>query len=120
MPTFQEHREQVNHNEDTFPKMLDPSINAPGWAITIMFYTILHYFEAYLADTLGSHLDNHQTRNRHFRRFFPMLWMNYERLYNASKNARYEVRCLGPNTGDYFERLRTDHFLPLKTHFESI
>lgn len=120
MPKSQDHRRQVNHNENVFPKMLDPGINAPDWAITVMFYTILHLFEAFLADRRQIHLKRHKDRHRYFRRNFPNLWVSYERLYNACENARYEVAHLDPSSANFYIELRNNHYLPIKRHLESI
>ena len=120
MPTFAEHRRQVNHNESIFPKMLEPRTNACDWAITVMFYTALHFFDAYLDEKLGFHPQNHKERNKQFQLLLPGPWDHYLRLLNASKNARYKVSYLGPDASEYFKRLKSDNYLPLKSHFESI
>ena len=90
MPNQKAHLEKAQHNEafvKTFDLDATPFI---GWAITGMFYSALHYMEAYFAK-LGSHSPDHRTRDSNIRRDGNLrnLFFAYSDLKNFSVNARY-------------------------------
>ena len=88
MPKQEDHLNQVSQN-----KAFLQSINRtayPDWAITVIFYTALHYIDALLAKENvhpGSHdrRDNYVTRRHELR----TIAKDYFRLKNSSRTARY-------------------------------
>ena len=125
MPSEQEHNRQANHNEQVFQRL--DSINIIDWAITVMFYTALHKVDAYLS-RLSIHPRKHTSgdptslgRNDYISQMFPLNEsMQYQRLYNASINSRYELYCLDPGSRAYFQTLLQNDFNPLNQYLNRI
>jgi hypothetical protein len=61
------------------------------WALVVMFYSALHYVEAYLTKTDRTYRD-HTTRRESMRRIpeTAAILPAYHRLYKASREARYD------------------------------
>lgn len=89
MPPAASHLEQARHNAN-FYATIDKAVCA-DWAITVLFYTALHYVDALLAQQ-GVHPTSHAGRNRALERIAELrpIYADYESLKNASYNARYE------------------------------
>ena|SRR5437879_869497 len=89
MPATPEHLDQARRNEGFFAS-IDLSVYG-DWAATVLFYTALHYVDAYLA-TEG-HVDpgDHDARDTLMKDFAPTraIWREYCRLKNHSRSARY-------------------------------
>ena len=68
------------------------------WAVTVCFYTALRYVDA-LAYAKGQQPSSHGTRNR-WVRWTPEtspIWNDYFALYQASRQARYELLDFSPS-----------------------
>lgn len=90
MPKLDEHLKKAQHNE-TFVKSFDlDSTPFIDWAITGLFYSALHYMEAYFAKQ-GAHSPDHRTRDSNIHRDGNLrsLFFAYSDLKNFSVNARY-------------------------------
>lgn len=89
MPSEQEHLNQARHNE-TFIQRLLQGTRYMDWAVTGLFYTALHYIEAFLA-TQGVHSPTHRSRDTVFSRFpqLTLIYDPYRKLKDASLRARY-------------------------------
>ena len=63
------------------------------WALVILFYSAMHYVEAYLA-TLGQHLRSHTTRDNFVGRDARLrkIFSEYQDLKYYGYNARYEMQ----------------------------
>ncbi len=91
MPAESIHARQTQHNEeylDTFDLGVTPYLD---WAVTVMFYTALHYVEWYLA-TKNLHPADHTIRDSYLQRTRDLkpIWPDYRRLKDRSEKARYE------------------------------
>lgn len=89
MPDVSTHLQQATHNEAFFSGI---NLDVYGdWAVTVLFYTALHYIDAYLA-TVGQ-LDpgSHDVRDSLIGRYAPtrQVWREYRRLKSFSRSARY-------------------------------
>jgi hypothetical protein len=89
MPGTPEHLDQARRNEGFFSCIETPLYG--DWAATVLFYTALHYVDAYLARQ--GHVDpgDHDTRDN-LMKDFPAtraIWREYCRLKNHSRSARY-------------------------------
>ena len=62
------------------------------WAITMLFYSALHYIDAYLVFS-GSRPRNHQLRDRVIENNGSLspIWNDNRRLKDLSQAARYEL-----------------------------
>ena len=70
-----------------------------GWSITVLFYSALHYVEAYFAGQ-GTGCKNHTSRAGSIQRDprIRSIFIEYRDLENLSREARYDVSVF--NDGD--------------------
>lgn len=88
MPTTAEHWLQGEHNE-AFYQYIDKNAYS-DWAATALFYSALHYIDAFLARfeiDPGGH-DDRDTEVANRKELRPLA-KQYFRLKNRSRNARY-------------------------------
>jgi len=114
--TFQDHLSQANHNERLFQQLGSGSLGAYDWAITVMFYSLLHFVDAWLLQHHNIIPKGHTKkrgvlgRNDYVKQHLPQIYGAYKRLYDASIRARYEGAYLTPGSlGDY-QNLKTNQF----------
>ena len=88
MPSRDDHLRQAQHNLE-FSESLDPA-SYPDWLATGLFYTALHYIDAFLA-TKGIHPGKHDVRDRYVERVQELkpLYDHYRALKDSSRTARY-------------------------------
>src|SRR5262245_22802242 len=125
--TVQEHLQQARHNEALASQLVNPPLEAYDWAITVLFYTVLHFVDAYLLQQHGivprGHTAtwNRQTgqrspgRNDYVRQHLRQISGAYEMLYDASRLARYEGAYLGQNGVGSYQNLRNNEFAQART-----
>lgn len=95
-----EHLKKAKHNEAFFISFdIDKTLYL-DWVVNGIFYSALHYIEAYLA-TQDKHSDSHFSRNifieedtRLGRRFYRDM---YRSLHDDSNDARYNMRDFTPD-----------------------
>lgn len=88
MPSRDDHLNQAQHNLE-FSESLDPA-SYPDWLATGLFYTALHYIDAFLA-IKGIHPGKHDVRDNlvgKVRELRP-LYNHYRALKDSSRTARY-------------------------------
>jgi hypothetical protein len=93
VPTKDQHVKKATENE-AFANRLDTNTQASiNWKLIVLFYTALHYVEAYLAKHLNQHLHVHTTRDSVVSREarLRMLRTEYAHLKYFGFNARYEA-----------------------------
>ncbi|MBE9122530.1 hypothetical protein IQ269_17420 [Tychonema sp. LEGE 07199] len=115
MPSAQSHREQAEYNEQAAASIRDTS---PDWAVTMCFYSALHWVEWY-AKVQGDELDRQYqnypsphdrllayvfdiAKNRQYRD----LDKAYNDLKNASQISRY-LTDIRTNSWLYYSRYKT-------------
>lgn len=92
MPTLAEHIKKASENE-TFADGLDIATQASvNWKLIVMFYSSVHYVEAYLAKHLNQHMRSHTTRDSTVAREANLrkIRNEYNHLKFYGYNARYE------------------------------
>ena len=92
MPTKDEHIAKAERNA-VFAKEL--TLDSPAridWALISLFYSAVHYVEAYFA-TLGTHLTTHKDRDSYISRdsYLRIIFKEYSNLKFFGFNARYEM-----------------------------
>jgi len=93
MPSIDEHIKKATENE-AFAKLLNASSQASiNWKLIILFYTALHYVEAYLAKHLRMHLKLHTDRDNWVSKETNLkrIRLEYAHLKYFGFNARYEA-----------------------------
>ncbi len=88
MPSRDDHLKQAQHNLE-FSESLDPA-SYPDWLATGLFYTALHYIDAFLA-TKSVHPGIHDVRDGLVAKVQELrpLHNHYRALKDSSRTARY-------------------------------
>jgi len=120
--TVQDHLRQARHNENLAQKLGSRPLEAYDWAITVMFYSLLHFVDAYLLQQ-GIPLPKGHTarldrktgqmtpgRNDCVKQHLRQIYGAYKRLYDASIRARYEGAYLTPSSIRDYQDLKTNQF----------
>lgn len=93
MPNRQEHIARARDNEKlAYTLDLETGLGV-DWAITMLFYSALHYIDAYLANAGGGIPWNHDLRDKAIKDNGSLsdLWQTYRDLKNLSQNGRYDI-----------------------------
>ncbi|HEV8714251.1 MAG TPA: HEPN domain-containing protein [Candidatus Binatia bacterium] len=124
----QEHIRQALHNEELFKKLTAKPFEAYDWAITVMFYCILHFVDAYLRKNWNVIPQGHTAsarsgtikdgRNDYVKKYMPrQVYSDYRMLYDASMRARYEGAYLSPQGISTYQKLFANEFTRLRQFF---
>ena len=127
--TVQEHLRQARQNEELANKLGSPPLEAYDWAITVMFYALLHFVDAYLLERHHLLPRGHTAtwdrqrrqripgRNDYVKQDLPDIDDAYKLLYYASRRARYEGAYLtSGSVGDY-QNLKNNEFASARAFF---
>ena len=116
MPTLEEHLAKAEHNEATFLYLALQSSIYLDWQIVCLFYSALHYIDAYLhfVQAVGAtHPRSHRRRrDLALHHLEVALVQDYDALQDQSEDARYNA--IGFET-DEVEALRAGRFLRIRT-----
>ena len=122
MPNALDHLEQAERNEDFYTEL--SKLNPAGpeyteWELVALFYAALHYVDAWLARSEGSHPRNHRQRLDMVmkRSAFRPISEDYATLYRLSIRARYEMERLAP---DAIRNIESNEFLNIKRHIRTL
>jgi hypothetical protein len=130
--TVQEHLQQARHNEALASQLSTLPLAAYDWAITVLFYSVLHFVDAYLLQRYSIVPQGHVAirdrrtgqripgRNDYVRQHLPQIAPAYQLLYSASRRARYEGAYLGPNSAGYYQNLRSNEFAGARRFFRQV
>ena len=91
MPSESVHKRLAEHNRQ-FLDWLDLDVTQYlDWAVTVIFYTALHFVEWLLA-TKGLHSDTHDNRHQAMGRVSELrpIYPDYRELETQSRRSRYE------------------------------
>jgi len=110
MPQKSEHLKKAQHDEQFVSSLDLQTTPYLDWIITGMFYSSLHYVEAYFA-TLRAHSPDHRTRDSAIRRDqnIKAVFDDYSELKNFSINARYYLHHFTPADVTQNLQQRFDH-----------
>jgi hypothetical protein len=92
VPTKNQHVKKATENEAFFQNLDESTQASINWKLVVLFYTGLHYVEAYLAKTLNQHNRSHTTRDNCVSRETSLrkIRAQYNHLKFYGYNARYE------------------------------
>jgi hypothetical protein len=115
MPDLVKHREQIVSNEDFFVRINEKDPKFYDWNLTVMFYTILHYSDAFLFLKGYRDIEGYKKRESLIDQFFSKdERAKYRNLKNASVDSRYKVLCLGGQAQHRCIHIHQNIFTPLK------
>jgi hypothetical protein len=114
MPQRDQHLDQARHNAKFYATVDKKAFK--DWAITVLFYTGLHYIDAFLAQQRAAvHPQTHKVRDNAVAMVAELrpIYANYAALKNASFNARYAppIGFTDAHVGD----LENKHLAKIKT-----
>ena len=98
MPTLNQHLSQAESNERFAESIAALPARFPDWEITALFYSALHYVDAFLS-TQGIHPRNHDSRIESMKLYI-RSWEDYRHLYRLSLAARYNMASFTPAVAD--------------------
>jgi hypothetical protein len=109
MPSEKQHLAKAKYNEGFFESI---KYEYSDWSITGLFYSSLHFIEAFLA-TKGIHVEDHKERAKMvgiIKELKPLFGC-YRALYDYSVNARYKMHNFSVEA---INQSYKDFFLPIK------
>lgn len=109
MPTLNQHLPVAESNERFVESITFLPARFPNWEITALFYSALHYVDAFLS-TQGIHPRSHDSRIRSIRTYIE-TWEDYRDLYQLSLGARYNTETF---TSSYADSIRVGPFRRVK------
>lgn len=92
MPDRRQHLQRARDN-GRLAHCLDTQLGyCVDWAITMLFYSALHYVDAYLAGK-GTHPSDHRSRDNEVAHIGTLsgIYRDYRRLKDLSREARYQI-----------------------------
>lgn len=122
MPSEARHIEQADRNEQCSESLsrLNPT-RFTEWEVTTLFYSALHYLEAYLARNgiEYRHPKKHSERKDELAKHpeLDSIATNYLSLHDYSENARYELASYSEAE---VAMLRDDEFVPIRDEIRSL
>lgn len=119
MPSKEEHLKQANKNERFYVTFELDDTEFLDWAVTALFYCILHYVDAFLADRLNHHPLHHGQRTPYVARCQGLnhIYGEYMKLKDESEKARYR---LSQFTAFSVRELEQEKFQLAKTHLGTL
>ena len=109
MPALHRHLPQAERNEKAADDLASLPDRHPDWEVTMLFYSALHYVDAFLA-TIGLHPQNHRERHD-LLAILTDVPEYYQILFKRSMNARYHTYEFTPPEAD---RIRNGAFRRVK------
>lgn len=122
MPSEADHLAKAERNErfsDTIASAAASAEQFQEWEIVALFYSALHYVDAYLDHSVGTHPASHRER-RYAIANSPELWRIrrlYSTLYNYSLDARYSISSF---SGPFVQDIRVNYYNRLKIQLRSL
>ena len=98
MPNLNQHLALAESNEQFAESIASLPVRFPGWETTVLFYSALHYADAFLS-TQGIHPRNHDSRIESVKRHIS-TWEDFRHLYRLSLSARYNMASFTPAVAD--------------------
>jgi uncharacterized protein (UPF0332 family) len=118
MSNVNKHIQQAEKNERFFNNFDLKNTHFLDWAITALFYSALHYVDAYLAKK-SQHPFNHRNRGQWLTKEqnLKYIYCDYEELKNRSEDARYKIVQFPPR---FVSSLKAKEFTHVKSHIRSL
>ncbi|MDD5615113.1 MAG: hypothetical protein PHH85_02825 [Candidatus Methanoperedens sp.] len=115
MANEMQHKLQGEHNEQ-FLNTLGNSSEFIDWKFVVLYYSALHFGDAYIARKGKTIINNHDERRKHYsKKMSSEVFTSYKRLENYSQIARYHPEMSNVLTDAEFLKLFSIDFPKLKT-----
>lgn len=118
MPTQQRRLQQARRNEDLYHHLATVAPTYIDWQITALFYSALHYVDAYLAKH-NVHPSSHAERDRliTMESVLRRIYTAYRDLESYSRDARYELHSIAPG---YEQTLYSNQFTAIRDYLLAV
>jgi uncharacterized protein (UPF0332 family) len=90
MPSEKDHLQKAERNSRFFEHLIANCPEYLEWIVVAIFYTALHYVDAFLA-TKGVHPGDHAMRDLQVKTYLRQHYPIYRALKNDSVDARYDT-----------------------------
>lgn len=84
-----QHLNEADKNVEFFDYLKTNAKDYRGWCIVVMFYSALHYVDAFFLQENGYRPSKHHERQRRVASSFEKISGHYEKLFSYSVLARY-------------------------------
>jgi hypothetical protein len=120
--TVAENVSQAEKNESfsraiAVPKTLPE--RCTDWEVISLFYSALHYVDAFLVSVHGVPAGSHKHRNFFVGTTpdFNTIAIRYKDLYERSREARYDLVPMAP---EFMDKLELEAFRPIRAHMRAL
>lgn len=105
MPDRNSHLQKATDNETLARSLNWDDTTEADWAVTMLFYSALHYIDAFLAGK-NTHPRDHQARDSAIENngTISVLYNDYRRLKDGSRSARYDFPAFQRNDLSRFDQ----------------
>ena len=122
MPRESAHVTQAERNESLYATLCSPlssETEYTEWEVVALFYSALHYVDAYLDRTISYHPKGHTDRNTWVGRIGDLgpIASYYLHLYTQSRKARYDLIPFPVGAVRGFE---SGQFAPVKNRMRTL
>ena len=122
MPSKVDHLSQAEKNETVSLEIAVPgalSARSTDWEVTTLFYSALHFVDAFLDHSQSIHPQNHKDRRQWVSNASQLkpISKHYLELYDRSQDVRYLLLLISPAQVSY---IYTDCFQPIKSHIKGL
>lgn len=94
MPTVKQHQDQGRRNAEV-AELLHADGNYKEWAVVALFYQALHHVNLFFLHHSNIAPANHKERQKYVELMLRDIAGEYDELYRASREARYDCRRYG-------------------------
>ena len=121
MPSKSHHLATAEKNEKISQAIANLAVteSVTDWEITMLFYSALHFVDAFLDHSRDIHPDTHKHRKHLISTVTQLrpISKQYMDLYERSLDARYRLVRMTP---EQVSKINQDKFQPIKTHIRSL
>jgi len=113
-----QHILKADHNERLLGVLqgVDNTQEFIDWCFVILYYTALHFGDAYLAKKGTIYIKNHSDRIKKYQRKLPSgAFISYKKLEARSRIARYEPENSYTLTKEEFDNIQSKDFIKIKS-----
>jgi len=118
LSTEAQHKLKAEHNERLLDKLRskDTTLEFIDWSFVILYYSALHFGDAYLARKGTISIKNHYDRIKEYdKQLTKDVFVSYKKLEGRSRIARYEPEKSAILTETEFNDLYNNDFPKLKS-----
>lgn len=122
MASSEQHLSKAERNENLYRDLCRLEYTEPEyteWEVVALFYSLLHYVEAYRVVRERQNSNNHSDRNKFVWESADSreIWHAYSYIYRLSMTARYEVVSFST---EEVRRIEINQYAAIRQHVRSL